>query len=590
MFISVIFVLFSSVTLARSTFSSTLLENEKSLLASETQYIKSNLIESSSSKLDDYAFSHDIRITLIDDKGVPLYDSMSDIEDMENHYYREEIISARTNTNSFATRTSNTTRYNTLYSATYFPDINLYVRTATNIESLNVWDSRFIRQLIPFLIVIAIVILIIALILISIINKPVAELAEAAHQYRHGEFKYKTAIESPYEFSRLSSVMNQMASDIEEQVNKLTDDRNTYSSILSSMVEGVLVTDKNKRITLCNRAAINYFGLDVTEPVTLIGLFSDIKFDTQVSNAMRDNVATSYIFSRFGNLSGESAKIVGEGEDRTYQVIIAPISYKGECSGTVLTFSDVSELKHLENVRKDFVSNVSHELKTPLTSIAGFADILVHGDLDSEKTKKFAAIIEKNSLQMKEVIDDLLTLASLEKDNIQIEMNLEELSPIVSEAIESIDYKKREKNISIETDIPDSLNIYCSKSLLRVALVNLLTNAISYSESNQSIKISAKETEKDFLISVRDHGVGIPKKDQLRIFERFYRVDKARSKSSGGTGLGLSIVNHIMSLHGGSVSCESREGVGSIFTLSIPKERLDISILKDKSKALYPQF
>ncbi len=590
MFISVIFVLFSSVTLARSTFSSTLLENEKSLLASETQYIKSNLIESSSSKLDDYAFSHDIRITLIDDKGIPLYDSMSNVKDMENHYYREEIIGARDENEAFSIRVSDTTNYNTLYSATYFPDVKLYVRASTNIESLNVWDSRFIRQLIPFLLVIAIVILIIALILISIINKPVKELAEAAHQYRHGEFKYKTAIERPYEFARLSSVMNQMASDIEEQVNKLTDDRNTYSSILSSMVEGVLVTDKNKRISLCNKAAINYFGLDVTEPVTLIGLFSDIKFDTVVTNAMRDNVASSYIFSRFGNLSGDSAKIVGDGEDRTYHVIIAPISYKGECSGAVLTFNDVSELKHLENVRKDFVSNVSHELKTPLTSIAGFADILVHGNLDLEKTKKFAAIIEKNSLQMKEVIDDLLTLANLEKDNIQIEMNLESLNPIIDEAIESVDYKKREKNIEIERDISPSLNLFCSKSLLRVAIVNLLTNAISYSDDNQKIIISAKEDNKDYLISVKDFGVGIPKKDLSRIFERFYRVDKARSKSSGGTGLGLSIVNHIMSLHGGSVSCDSKEGEGSIFILSIPKEQLDISILKDKSKALYPQF
>lgn len=588
--ITVIFVLFSSVTLARSTFSSTLLENEKSLLVSETHYIKSTLLNTSDSKLDNYATAHNIRITIIDEKGVPVFDSMSNVADMENHYYRDEIIGARTTSEAFATRKSDTTNYNTLYCATYFPDVKLYVRAATNIESLNVWDSRFISELIPFSVIIAIFISLIALILIGVINKPVKELAEAAHQYRHGEFKYKTAIEGPYEFARLSSVMNQMASDIEDQVNKLTDDRNTYSSILFSMVEGVLVTDKDKRITLCNRAAINYFGLDVTEPVTLIGLFSDIKFDTILSNAIRDNVAASYIFSRFGNLSGDSAKIVGDGEDRTYQVIIAPISYKGECSGSVLTFNDVSELKHLENVRKDFVSNVSHELKTPLTSIAGFADILVHGKLDDEKTKKFAKIIEKNSLQMKEVIDDLLTLASLEKDNIQVEMNVESINPIIEEALENVEYKKKEKNITIDYKVQSDLKIYCSKPLLRVAIINLLTNAISYSDNNKNIIISTTETDKSYLISVKDNGVGIPKKDQDRIFERFYRVDKARSKSSGGTGLGLSIVNHIMSLHGGSVSCESKEGVGSTFTLLIPKERLDISILKDKSKTLYPQF
>lgn len=590
MIITVIFVSFSSVTLARSSFSSTLLENEKSLLVSETNYIKSNLINYSYSKIKDYALSHNIRVTIIDEKGDPVFDTMSNASDMENHYYREEITGARINDVAFSIRKSKTTKYNTLYSAIYYPDVKLYVRAATNIESLNVWDARFIKELIPFSVILAFFILIIALILIALINKPVKELVEAAHQYRYGEFKVRTAIEGPYEFARLSSVMNQMASDIDEQVNKLTDDRNTYSSILSSMIEGVLVTDKDKRITLCNRAAINYFGLDVTKPITLMGLFSDINFDSVLTNVLKDNVATTYMFSRFKDLSGESAKIVGKGEDRTYQVIIAPISYKGIANGAVLTFNDVSELKHLEKVRKDFVSNVSHELKTPLTSISGFANILVNGNLDIDKTSKYAKIIEKNAIQMKEVIDDLLTLASLEKDNIQIEMKNEPLHPIIEEAIEGIEFKKTQKNISIDYTPPTNLNIYCSKPLLRVAIINLLTNAISYSENNQKISITTDATDKDYLISVKDNGVGIPKKDQDRIFERFYRVDKARSKSSGGTGLGLSIVNHIMSLHGGSVSCDSIDGLGSTFTLTIPKERLEISLLKEKSKSLYPQF
>jgi two-component system phosphate regulon sensor histidine kinase PhoR len=590
--VTVFLVLILSITLARSTFSSTLLDSKQQLLASESNYIESYLIEDDMSpiKLDNYASTHNVRVTVIDVEGKPLYDSMVNYNDMENHYYRTEIKSAREGKTSYAVRVSNTTHYNTLYSATYYESSQIYVRTAANIEELNIWDTRFLTQLLPFIIVLAIIILILSFILIGIITRPVQELASAANKYGRGDFSSKTAIEKPYEFARLSSVMNQMADDINEQVNKLTDDRNTYSSILSSMVEGVLVTDGDKRITLCNRASIAMFGLDVTEPISLMGLFSDIKFDTIVTTAMNENKSSRYVLSRFGHLSGETAKIIGDGEDRTYQVIIAPISQRDEVSGSVITFNDISELKHLENVRKDFVSNVSHELKTPLTSIAGFSSILVKEELDEIKSKKYAAIIEKNTLQMKGIIEDLLTLASLEKEDVQIEMRFENIAELIEESIDSCEYKAREKNISIEYKNRMDIDLYCSASLLRQAILNLLTNAIAYSDNNETIMIETSEGDKDYKIQVSDHGVGIPKKEHDRIFERFYRVDKARSKSSGGTGLGLSIVRHIMSLHGGSVSVESCEGLGSTFTLSLLKERVDMSAIKEKSKALYPHF
>jgi len=581
-----------SITIARSTFSSTLLDSKKQLLVSESQYIEYYLIndEMNPTKLDNYASKHNVRVTIIDTEGKPIYDSMVDFNDMENHYYRAEIKGARAGDTSYAIRESNTTHYNTLYSATYFPSSQTYVRTATNIEELNIWDTRFLTQLLPFIIVLAIVILVLSFILIGVITRPVQELASAANKYRRGDFSSKTAIEKPYEFARLSSVMNQMADDINEQVNKLTDDRNTYSSILSSMAEGVLVTDGEKRITLCNRAAIAMFGLDVTEPVSLMGLFLDINFDTTVTNAMKKNKTSKYILSRFGHLSGETAKIMGEGESRTYQVIIAPISLRDEVSGSVITFNDISELKHLENVRKDFVSNVSHELKTPLTSIAGFSSILVKENLDEIKRKKYAAIIEKNTLQMKGIIEDLLTLASLEKDDAQIEMKSENISSLIEESIDSCEYKANEKNIRIEYKNKIDINLFCSAFLLKQAILNLLTNAISYSEKDKTVIIETFEGDRDFKIRVSDQGVGIPRKDQDRIFERFYRVDKARSKSSGGTGLGLSIVRHIISLHDGSVSVESREGIGSTFTLTLLKENQDMSVIKEKNKGFYPQF
>ncbi len=587
-------VLVLSITIARSSFSSTMLDSKKKMLSLQTQYIETSLFDDKSTidedVLNNYAKFHDIRITLIDDDGTPLYDSEVDHEDMVNHYYRDEIKRARLGETSTSVRDSETTFNNTLYSATYFPGKKIYVRTATNIENLDIWDTQFISQLLPFVLILLIIILIISYLLISVINKPVQELANAANQYGRGDFKAKTAIEKPSEFARLSSVMNEMADDISEQIDKLTDDRNTYSSILSSMVEGVLITDKNKRITLCNRAAISMFGLDVTKPITLLKIFSDVDFNTAVATVIENNKPTKYVLSRFGHLSGETAKIMGEGEDRTYQVIIAPVCTQNIVTGTVITFNDISEIQHLEEVRKDFVANVSHELKTPLTSIAGFSDILVNGDLDEEKSKRYAKIIEKNSLQMKGIIEDLLTLASLEKNDSKIEMKSESLNDIINGAIESCEYKTKEKNIKIIYSSKEIPQVICSKSLITQAVLNLLTNAISYSDAGKTVTVDLIYDSKNYSIIVKDEGCGIPRMYQDRIFERFYRVDKARSKSSGGTGLGLSIVRHIMSLHGGSVSLSSEVGRGSTFTLTIPKERLDLSTLKDKSRSLYPQF
>lgn len=585
-------ILLTSITIARSSFSATLLQSTQSLLHGEASYIEQVILASDNqtTTLRSYAKAEDIRITLIDETGQPTFDSMVDYITMENHFYRPEIKSAREGETSFAIRESITTGHNTLYCATYFPSIHGYVRTAKSIEELNVWDAQFAKTLIPYLLIITSFILIVSLILITLFHRPLKELEEVAREYQHGNFKKKTAIDKPLEFARLSSAMNAMATDIETQIEKLTTDRNTYSSILSSMNEGVLLIDTSKRITLCNRSAIHYFGFEVTKPLTILGFFRDIDFDTAVATTLKNNTTSRYILSRFENISGESAQLIGEGNDKTYQVIIAPITQEDAVSGAVITFSDITELKHLEEVRKDFVANVSHELKTPLTSIAGFSDLLVKGTQEAETTLKFARIIEKNARQMKGIIEDLLTLATLEKENSQISMQDESLAAIIEESIAAVAYKREEKHMIINFEDEAETTLFCSASLMREALVNLLSNAIAYSPREKTITIHTYMKSQNYGIDIIDQGFGIPVIDQGRIFERFYRVDKARSKSSGGTGLGLSIVKHILSLHGGSITLTSTVGKGSCFTLTIPKERTELTYIKDKSKELYPHF
>ena len=243
--------------------------------------------------------------------------------------------------------------------------------------------------------------------------------------------------------------------------------------------------------------------------------------------------------------------------------------------GAVIVLHDITRIRQLEEVRRDFVANVSHELKTPITSIKGFVETLLEGVVkDPVQIRRFLNIIAKHSERLDAIIDDLLALSRLEEDDEKRKLSFEEhhLKPVLASAIELSKVKAEQKNITVELVCSEETTAKINSALIEQAVINLVDNAVKYSQENSTVTVNAQKKLNEIVITVTDHGCGIEKKHLSRIFERFYVVDKARSRKLGGTGLGLAIVKHISGVHGGYVTVESQVGHGSTFTIHLPNE------------------
>jgi len=259
--------------------------------------------------------------------------------------------------------------------------------------------------------------------------------------------------------------------------------------------------------------------------------------------------------------------------NKTLLIHASPVVKGSDVFGAVLVFSDITELRKLETIRKDFVANVSHELRTPISSIKGYAETLLDGALsDKDNAHNFINIINMEASRLASLINDILDLSKIESDMFKLNLEGKDIKDLISTSIDRVRQAMDIKGIKIENNV-GPLKVKYDEALLGQAVINLIHNAIKYSDPNSIINVYSEAKGDRVVISVQDSGIGIPEKDLLRIFERFYRVDKARSKNLGGTGLGLSIVKHIVQAHGGDVSVESTEGVGSTFSFSIPLKK-----------------
>ena len=343
-------------------------------------------------------------------------------------------------------------------------------------------------------------------------------------------------------------------------------EKDRYLQIIEAMGEGVLLISHKHRVALANSSAQVMLGLSESiKGKRLEDLFSGPELEEHVDIVFKEKKKQTFRIQGYHNAIGENAILRGKGREKHYEFCITPLDEKY----SVAIFSDITMLERLEIVRQDFVSNVSHELKTPLTAITGFAETLMDENLSAEETKSFARIIHKNSTQMQRIISDLLLLTSLDREEIAPAMENTTDTKILSEVRAYTQFRAEAKNIAVSYS-PEGFSLICSESLIVQALINLVVNAISYSPQGSSVSISSRKKGDRAEFKVSDRGFGISEDDLPRIFERFYRVDKARSRESGGTGLGLSIVRHIAIIHKGTIKAESRLGEGSEFTLSIP--------------------
>lgn len=334
-------------------------------------------------------------------------------------------------------------------------------------------------------------------------------------------------------------------------------------TVLSSMSEGVLTVDKKGDIVLMNPSLRKTFLVDFApEGRQTLEVIRNVTIQDLLEKILKGETRLA---------SGEIAFITPE--EKTFRVNCVPIIRDKDIEGAIIVFHDITELKRLENIRQDFVANVSHELRTPLASIMGYAETLSEGAIEEKSNaREFINIIHHESERLSKLINDLLDMSKIESGRIKMVFLPLEVKPLIVRIIGVLDKAAKEKSIRVELDVPQDLpRILADETRLYQVILNLLDNAIKYTPDSGLVKIKASLKDSFVQIDVSDNGIGIPEKDLPRIFERFYRVDKARSRELGGTGLGLSIVKHIVQAHGGQVWVESNPGLGSTFSFTIPK-------------------
>jgi len=359
--------------------------------------------------------------------------------------------------------------------------------------------------------------------------------------------------------------MNQMADQLDERIRTIVRQRNEQEAVLACMVEGVLAIDKQETILRFNQAA-----------ASLLNLGSDAA-GRRAREVLRKPDLLYFIDRSLSSQSPieQQVTLMMDGQQRSLQAHGTPLrDALGREIGALLVFNDITRMQRLENIRRDFVANVSHELKTPITAIKGSVETLVDGAIsDPEHGQRFLAIIARQSDRLNAIIDDLLALSRIEQGEEQegIERQQASVPGVVLGALQSCRTRADQKEISLEMEAPEQLTWSVNPTLLEQALVNLVDNAVKYSAQGQKVVVAIESSRELLRIRVRDWGPGIAQEHLPRLFERFYRVDKARSRHLGGTGLGLAIVKHIVQAHHGQIFVDSSPGQGSTFTMTIPR-------------------
>ena len=492
-----------------------------------------------------------VRFTVINKEGEVIFDN--EITKLDNHNNRQEIIDAFKNGSGSSVRYSESLSTSMVYVATKIDD-NTVIRSSVPVNSIRVFTSGTLKYYIAIILLVFVLSLFLAVKLVKIIVYPINELQKVTSKIENGDLNKRAIIYNYDEIGFLAQTFNNIADQLEIRIIDSLDKKNKLEAILESMESGVIAIDNNENIILINSYAQKLFDLKEDNIGKKI---SDCIIDYDLINFIRE----------IPEIGTKEIKLFHPIE-RELRVKKSPIiNYLNNSIGIVITVQDITDIKRLENMRSEFVANVSHELKTPLTSIKGFSETLRYVD-DSETKNKFLDIIDKESERLTNLINDILILSNIE--NIH-KMESEYFNPgdVIKNVLDMVKSQAYKKSIIIKYNDCFNSEILGSKDKFHQLAVNLIENAIKYSNENGIVKIDLTLEEQYFVFKVKDNGIGIPKNDIPRIFERFYRVDKSRS--TRGTGLGLAIVKHIVKLFNGEISVKSKVGIGSTFTVKIKK-------------------
>jgi two-component system phosphate regulon sensor histidine kinase PhoR len=510
------------------------------------------------------------RVTVIDYAGHVLADSQVDPETMENHSDRPEIQQALATGEGQSVHRSVSQGRDLIYRAVRCEQSGgapVIIRMSLPLAGMDASVSELRRKVYGASLVILILGGIISLTYFRVFAARVERLKDFSRRVAEGDYRPLPAERPRDELSDLASALNETAAWMDSTIRSLSGERNRSSAILRSMVEGVAVIDEQERLVFCNRAFSEIWNLE-----------SAVVEGRPVIEAVRNSDLLGLIRRALRGEEGVRSEIaMGIVQHRNFSVTATPVQaldaalLNEKPSGAVVVLHDVTELRRLERVRHDFVANVSHEFKTPLTAIQGFAETLLSGALeDPRNNRRFLEIIRDHATRLAVLTDDLLKLARIEAGKLEVQFVPVQLGEVIERCTETSLLKASRKRIVLEVDVPPALPaVHGDASLLRDVVQNLLDNAIQYTPEGGRVRISATAGPREAVVTVDDTGIGIPLADQERIFERFYRVDAARSREAGGTGLGLSIAKHIVEAHGGRLWVESEVGHGSKFSFSV---------------------
>ena len=509
-----------------------------------------------------------VRATVIALDGTVLGDSdlnREDIARMENHKNRPEIKQAISSDLGESKRYSMTVEKDMLYVASVFgkPVPLGVIRLSVPLSEITFISARLKHLLVVSFIIAFIFAIMIGFVASIFISRPIKEVARTAKSVAQGDFSKKLSIRTGDEIGDLAGSFNYMSDQVRQRIENVTAIKSRLEAVFLSMSEGVIVLDPAGRIIFMNQPLKDLFGIkEDPKGKRPIEIIRNIEIHEIVEKTLRLKAG----------VHKEEISVLMPGE-KTFLVHGTPVFKEKETDGVVLVFHDITELRHLEKIRQDFVANVSHELRTPVTNIKGYAETLLDGAIDDEENARdFVKIIHSDSERLARLVNDILDLSRIEAGKLKMNIINFNVRSLAEKVILSLDKQAKDKSIKIENKIPDNIsNVSADEALISQVLLNLMDNAIKYNNEGGNISITAHDKGKFAQIDINDTGTGIPEKDLSRIFERFYRVDKARSREMGGTGLGLSIVKHIIQSHGGEVSVESILGQGSTFSFTIPK-------------------
>ncbi|QQZ10334.1 two-component system histidine kinase PnpS [Heyndrickxia vini] len=521
-------------------------------------------------KVESFYAENQPRITIIDVYGDVIADSEDTPAKMENHANRPEFkdIVKRHKKNAESIRYSETLGYNMMYVATPIQNENQIVGVIRVAFTLQNIDHAIKKLWLSLGLAMGITLILASVIAISLakgITRPIEDIIQVARRLSEKDYSSRVRAKTKGELEQLSIAVNKLAKSLQHQMEEISENQQKLTGVLTNMVSGVMLINPDGRIALVNPAMEK-----------IIGSTAD-----QLRGKLHIEAGKSFGLSQLIDQSlKKKVKIHDEVQmyypgQRILDAHLAPyVGANGEIKGIITVLHDITDIRRLEKMRSEFVANVSHELKTPITSLKGFAETLLDGAMyDPEIAKSFLTIIHDESERLHRLITDILHLSKIEQHQLPFHPEPLNATDVIYETVDTLQEEINKKQLILKLPTKKPVIIDAEKDRLQQIILNLVANAVTYTPDKGTIEIGIDEKEDQINLTIKDTGIGISQEELPRIFERFYRVDKARSRNSGGTGLGLAIVKHLVESHHGSIQVESEEGKGTQFTITLPKKQ-----------------